>query len=101
MAAQQDNRSDLAVLASTLLKNRGKADNPQLEKIKQVLNTPEGRQLLLKLSGGGGDALKKAAAAAAGGNTDPVRTLVAGLMTTKDGINLLRQVTDLVQREDL
>ncbi len=46
------------------------------------------------LAGDGGDALKSAAEAAAKGNSEAAKSLISGLLSTREGAELARQIIE-------
>ncbi len=88
--------TDFEALAKLLLaRSQGGKGGGDFEKYKEMLNTPQGKQLLAQLSGGGGDALKQAAGAAAQGDSDALRKMMTTLLSSKEGATLVKQAMDL------
>jgi len=93
-----NNQSDLEVVLKTFLQSKKNGNSSdQFQKISDSLNTPQGRMLLKQISTTGGDALKNAAGKAAQGNVEPMKSLIANLMSTKEGLSLMRQIIDLTR----
>lgn len=91
--------TDFEALAKLLVANaRGGKGGGDFSKYKDLLNTPQGKQLLQQLSGSGGDALKQAAGAAAQGDSDALKKLVSTLLSTKEGAGLIKQAMDLYNK---
>ena len=66
-----------------------------LDRISEMLNKPEGKKLLGMLAGGGGDALKTAAESAVKGDNEAAKSLIAGLLSTREGAELAKQILEM------
>ena len=67
-----------------------------LEKVSEIINSPEGRQLMAMLAEDGGDVVKKAAAAAVSDDKDGARALLTHLLSTKEGTALAAKFVGLM-----
>lgn len=83
-------------MAKTMMGNKTK--DMDWNAISQLANSQEGKQLLNALAGRGGDALKKAAQNAAQGDKDAASSLIAGLLSTKEGADLAKKVMTLMNK---
>lgn len=89
--------SEYETLARALLQSpQGMAVLKNFHKIQDLADKPESRQIIRLLSGKGGDTLKKAAAAAAEGDKDMAVRLISGLLSTPEGAQLVKAITDIM-----
>ncbi len=65
--------------------------------LSQLVSGKEGRALLQSLAGSGGDALKRSAEGALKGDKDAASRLVAGLLSTREGADLVQKMMKLMK----
>ena len=89
--------NEYEALARALLQSpQGAAVLKNFDKIQQLADKPESRNLMRLLSGKGGDALKRAAAAAAEGDKDVAMRLISVLLSTPEGTQLVKAITEIL-----
>lgn len=86
-----------AMVKALLGTPQGAAVLSNMDKIKEFLNKPEGRQIVQMLSGKGGEAVKQAAGVAADGNPDQAKRMLAGVLSTPEGAQLAKTIMDLLK----
>ncbi len=87
--------NDLEALAKSLAAATNGADaGISMDKIVKVLSTESGRKVLAALMSDGGSNVKNAANAAKNGDLSGVMKLISSISSTKDGAEVLSQITD-------
>jgi hypothetical protein len=90
--------NEYEALARALLSSpQGAKAIGNLNQITEALNKPEGKKLLGMLAGGGGDALKTAAESALKGDSESAKNLISGLLSTREGAELARQIIEMIK----
>ena len=78
---------------SYLAANKGNI--PNFDKYMDLMNSPEGKQLLTSLSDKGGDSMKKSAQKAASGDSESAKQLISQMLSSSEGRELAKQVMDI------
>ena len=88
-------------LAKTLLgSTQGMKLLMNMDKVTKIINSEEGRKMLSLLAGDGGDAIKQAAKEAADGDGDSAKRLMTSLMSTPEGMELIKGITEIVKNTE-
>ena len=67
--------------------------------LQRIMQSPDGQQLMQRLSGGdNGAALNRAAAQASGGNTAEMVRMIKNVMSSPDGAALVQRIRDSLQQ---
>ena len=89
--------SDLEALARALINTpQGAKVIQNMDKLADIVNTSEGREIIRMLGSDGGDALKKAAAVASGGDSDAAKSLISSLLSTPQGAALISKIVGII-----
>ncbi len=85
------------LLRTLLASPQGAKVAGNMDKLRGLVDSPDGRALLAQLGGSGGNALKNAAAAAASGDKDAAARLISTLMSTPEGARLAFSLMSLLK----
>ncbi len=67
-------------------------NNENLEKFRKIFSTQQGKAVVDALTKDGGNALQKAIIDIQNGNTDAAKILVASVLDTKEGAEVVKQI---------
>jgi len=85
--------NEFEAILNSLLKG---VDSPKsvenLDKYKAILSTPGGQRIIKELFRDGGEQLRRAAKEAKAGNLDAIKSMLGGVMSSKDGEEIARDI---------
>jgi len=87
--------ADIENMAQSILGQMPQGKTGDAEKYMGLLQSPEGKQLLAKMTDGDKEALAKAGMAAAQGDAASMRKVLFKLMSSKEGAALVKQAKDI------
>lgn len=90
---------DMEKLIQQLSREKGNSDTAQAAgRMRDALNTPEGRQTIQKILDGYSGSLEQAARMAQAGNLDGAKQSVQELLRTPEGARLAAQIAKMMGR---
>ena len=89
--------TDMESMAQNILGRIPAGKSGDAEKYMGLLQSPEGRQLLARMTDADKEALAKSGLAAAQGDSAAMRRVLIKLMSSKEGSSLIKQAMDIYQ----
>lgn len=85
--------NDMEMLAKALLGNGvGEKVSANYGKFAQILQSPQGKEVLASLLQDGGDSLKKAADNAKKGDMSGAQQIISNILSTKEGSETIKKI---------
>ena len=87
--------NELEALAKSLADTaNGASSGISIDKLVRILATDSGKKVMASLMSDGGERIKNAAGAAKSGDLSGVMNIISSISSTKDGAEVLSQITD-------
>ena len=93
-------QDDLEKLTNALKKNPKTAKSfENMDELKAIADTDEGKKLLKNLKDNGGDIFKKAAGDAANGDKNAAQSLLSSLTQTAEGKAVVQKMMGIIKKQ--
>lgn len=87
------------IVKSLASAQQGKVSGEKIEKFSKIFATPQGKAVIEAITKDGGKSLQSAIENIQKGNSDAAKNIVASLMNTKEGAEIIKQIVKTAEQE--
>ena len=87
------------IVKSFAFAQQGKVSGEKIEMFSKIFDTPKGKAVIEAITKDGGKTLQSAIENIKKGNSDAAKNIVASLMDTKEGAEIVKQIVKIAEQE--